>query len=161
MKNEEVDCEWTAHLDTETGCAFYHNNTTGLTQWENPAGISHQQVETKENQVEMSNQRKVTPINIVGGVNIDYLHHAALYKINRPYSDPNAQSRCVLCRKSECNQVFFPCEHRVCCSSCISKENIYEFGSEMNMNANGHCNCPLCGGIIKKILPFEHGNYTI
>jgi hypothetical protein len=46
-----------------------------------------------------------------GGRNQDYLALARLYKIQRPYSDPNYKALCLLCSKEFCDDAFFPCEH--------------------------------------------------
>ena len=92
----------------------------------------------------------------VGGTSQDYLNMARLYKLNRPYSDPNYFGLCVLCHTNFADMVFFPCEHRCVCSECILKENICS-DSQLNYVTDGYCNCSLCATIIKLILPSEGG----
>ena len=88
--------------------------------------------------------------------NRSYLQMARLYKVYRPYSDPAYKPKCVLCRKVEPIDVFFPCEHRCVCRPCIKKEQICD-DVAFQSNINGYCNCSLCAEIIKIILPFENG----
>jgi len=97
---------------------------------------------------------RTTPL--IGGTNQDYLHMARQYKAERLYSDPRATQLCVLCTKRPATQVLFPCEHRCLCQECMVKEEICA-DSKMATKAHGHCNCPLCAAVIKKVLPFEHG----
>ncbi len=96
------------------------------------------------------------PINLIGGTNQDYLALARLYRIQRPYSDPNYQALCLLCHREYCEDVFFPCEHHCVCRKCIKREKICE-ESGLKKDPKGYCNCSLCAGIIKKILPLEGG----
>lgn len=92
----------------------------------------------------------------VGGTTQDYVHMARMYKLTRPYSDPNYYGLCLLCHTNFADMVFFPCEHRCVCSACIEKENICN-DSEFLKTPDGYCNCSLCAGIIKLILPSEGG----
>lgn len=93
---------------------------------------------------------------LIGGSNQDYLNMARTYKTERLYSDRNITQTCVLCNKRPASHVLFPCEHRCLCNDCILKEDICP-DSKMSTKTHGHCNCPLCAAVIKKILPFEHG----
>ena len=93
---------------------------------------------------------------LIGGTNLDYLNMARSYKSERLYSDPNHTQSCVLCKKRKANYVLFPCEHRCLCNVCIDKEEICS-DTKMSTKAHGHCNCPLCAAVIKKIFVFEHG----
>jgi len=86
----------------------------------------------------------------------DYVHLARQYKVQRPYSDPTTAQQCVLCRRLDATHVLFPCEHRCLCGGCIVSESICA-DSQMEEGADGHCNCPLCATIIKKIMPAEGG----
>lgn len=92
-------------------------------------------------------------------VNRNYTQMARLYKIYRPYSLTETTFKglkCVLCHEKEPVDVFFPCEHRCVCRSCIQKEQICDDVTFEN-NVNGYCNCSLCAEVIKKIIPFENG----
>ena len=93
---------------------------------------------------------------LVGGSNQDYVHMARMYKLTRPYSDPNYFGLCVLCHTNFADMVFFPCEHRCLCMECIQKEHICS-DIQMDSVSDGYCNCSLCAGIIKLILPSEGG----
>ena len=93
---------------------------------------------------------------LIGGTNQDYLNMARSYKSERLYSDPNHTQTCVLCKKRKANYVLFPCEHRCLCNVCIDKEEICA-DTKMSTKTHGHCNCPLCAAVIKKILVFEGG----
>lgn len=93
---------------------------------------------------------------LVGGSNQDYVHMARMYKLTRPYSDPAYAGLCVLCHTNFADMVYFPCEHRCVCYECIRKENICR-DVEMESVRDGYCNCSLCAGIIKLILPSENG----
>jgi hypothetical protein len=89
------------------------------------------------------------------GFKQDYLNLARIYKLERPYSDPNSLLACILCHEEHANVVFFPCQHRCICKACLVKENICTEGQFTK--AGGYCNCSLCAAVIKHILPFEHG----
>lgn len=91
-----------------------------------------------------------------GGTTQDYVHMARMYKLTRPYSDPNYYGLCLLCHTNFADMVYFPCEHRCVCSTCIEKENICS-DSQFASTPDGYCNCSLCAGIIKLILPSEGG----
>lgn len=89
----------------------------------------------------------------------NYVQMARLYKIYRPYSLTEStfkSLKCVLCHDQEPIDVFFPCEHRCVCRSCIQKEQICD-DVTFETNVNGYCNCSLCAEVIKKIIPFENG----
>ena len=86
----------------------------------------------------------------------DYLGMARVYAKERPYSDIKYSKMCVLCQKETSDHVFFPCEHHCVCLGCILDEEIRADDGESDKDCC--CNCPLCGAIIKKILPFDHGN---
>lgn len=90
------------------------------------------------------------------GTSQDYVHMARMYKLTRPYSDPDYTALCVLCHTNFADMVFFPCEHRCVCSECIHNESICA-DKEMETTPHGYCNCSLCAGIIKLILPSEGG----
>ena len=92
-------------------------------------------------------------------INRNYVQMARLYKIYRPYSltETNSKSlKCVLCHDREPVDVFFPCEHRCVCRPCIGKEQICD-DTTFETNLDGYCNCSLCAEVIKKILPYENG----
>ena len=87
----------------------------------------------------------------------DYLNMARQYKTQRLYSDIKIAAQiCVLCNKRNATHVLFPCEHRCLCNVCIDKEEICA-DNKMVEKTHGYCNCPLCAGVIKKILPFDEG----
>lgn len=101
------------------------------------------------------------------GLNQDYEKLAKSYLIERIYAQVGCDLRCVICGKKLCTQVFFPCSHRCVCDDCISRETIcdemtYVVKHSESVNSddvfNGHCNCPLCGSIIKLIVAQDHGN---
>ena len=92
----------------------------------------------------------------VGGRNQDYLGLAYIYKIQRPYSDHNYKAVCVLCHQRPAQDVFFPCEHRCVCRSCIKSERFVE-DRLMAKTEGGYNMCPLCACTIKLVLPHEHG----
>ena len=92
----------------------------------------------------------------VGGDSQDYLHLAEVYKLQRVYADPDKDMNCALCKKRLCTDVFFPCQHRCVCSECIVSQQVVEH-HHLALLPNAHCNCPLCGVIIKKIIQFEGG----
>lgn len=110
---------------------------------------------TEDNRRELPNGRSKDS-KIVGGTNQDYLHMARMYKTHRLYSDWKRTEKCVLCYKNNSTHVLFPCEHRCLCVECIEKEEICADSKLSKLN-HGHCNCPLCATIIKKILPFDNG----
>jgi WW domain len=124
----------------------------------NPYGVyTVPTFEIPEQRGDFENGRLVdTPI--IGGCNQDYINMARTYKVQRPYSDSRITMKCVLCQVNDSNQVLFPCEHRCLCDDCVRKEEIC---TEKEMNSlkegHGHCNCPLCATIIKRILPYENG----
>ena len=91
---------------------------------------------------------------LVGGQNQDYVGLAHVYKLQRPYSDHRSNPACVLCHKASAVHVFFPCEHRCVCATCMVSENFCE---EQHMTSSGYCICPLCADSIKRILPHEGG----
>ena len=93
---------------------------------------------------------------LIGGTNQDYLNMARSYKSERMYSDLHHTLSCVLCKKRKATYVLFPCEHRCLCNVCIDKEEICA-DTKMSSKTHGHCNCPLCAAVIKKILVFERG----
>lgn len=94
--------------------------------------------------------------HLVGGRKQDYIGLAVLYRSQRKYADPYADLLCVLCNREYCTEVFFPCEHRCVCSTCIETEKIMDDISCYDSD-DYSCNCALCGAIIKKILPAEGG----
>jgi hypothetical protein len=98
--------------------------------------------------------RRNTEEVLVGGRNQDYLGLAYQYKLQRPYADHNAHPPCVLCHKAPSVHVFFPCEHRCVCPTCMRAERFCE---EQHLTSGGYCMCPLCATSIKRILPHEGG----
>jgi hypothetical protein len=87
----------------------------------------------------------------------DYLNMAKLYKLYRPYSDPdNDEVSCILCESCIVTDVFFPCHHRCVCKNCIESEQII-VESKLPTNPKGFSNCSLCASVIQLILPFEYG----
>jgi len=93
-------------------------------------------------------------------LNQDYLALAREYVRLKPYTDHNRKTSCVLCTKAEANVVFFPCEHRCVCKSCVKNEKICEDRIASTVS-HGHSNCPVCAQIIKLILPYENGKVII
>jgi len=91
-----------------------------------------------------------------GGKNQDYIGLAKIYKLQRPYSDPNYKAICLLCRSNIVEDAFFPCEHHCVCRACITKENICE-EKQLRKNPKGYINCSLCASVIKLILPLDGG----
>jgi len=100
----------------------------------------------------------------------DYPAIAKIYKVIRKYGHPTAVCECILCHNGTCHNVFFPCQHRCVCNACMTNECIVDDTTFLKNNhllathspddldsGSGHCNCPLCGEIIKKILPHEFG----
>ncbi len=105
---------------------------------------------------------------LIGGKNQDYLKLAELYRLQRPYLEPSGTVICAICQQEPAIDVFFPCEHRCVCRTCLQKENICEEHVLMTKIAEsgadegsgidfGHCNCPICGQIIKKMFSNERG----
>lgn len=92
----------------------------------------------------------------VGGKSQDYLHLAQTYKNQRLYCDKRVDLVCVLCRQRLCLDVLFPCQHRCVCPECIVMHQICEH-QHLILIPNGFFNCPLCGTIIKKIIPSAGG----
>ena len=87
----------------------------------------------------------------------DYIGLSKLYVIQRPYSDHTSDVKCVLCRVNmNPRQVFYPCQHRCVCDDCITSQQVCAM-ADMAQFPSGFCNCPLCGQIIKRILPAEEG----
>lgn len=87
----------------------------------------------------------------------DYFGMARVYAKERPYSDIKYSKICVLCQRETADHVFFPCEHHCVCIGCIVNEEICADNSG-SFGKDCCCNCPLCGAVIKKILPFDNGN---
>ena len=93
-------------------------------------------------------------------LNQDYLALAREYTRLKPYTDHNSRVTCVICSKFDANIVFFPCEHRCVCKTCIKNEKICE-DRMLSSVSHGHSNCPVCAQIIKLILPHDHGKVLI
>jgi hypothetical protein len=93
---------------------------------------------------------------LIGGNSQNYIHLAETYKNQRLYADPKADLQCVLCRRRLCSDVFFPCQHRCVCPECIVTQQVCEH-QHINLLPHGFCNCPLCGTVIKKIIPSSGG----
>lgn len=101
--------------------------------------------------------RKEAGAEQIGGTSQDYIGLAKIYAIQRPYCEPSAIVKCVLCRvNSDCGHVFYPCQHRCVCDGCIDSQQVCAMEDVVKF-PNGHCNCPLCGQIIKKVLPVDGG----
>lgn len=98
-----------------------------------------------------------TKAEMIGGQTVNYLNLAKDYKIQRQYTDPYKKILCALCKINPCTDIFFPCEHRCVCSSCIESESFCPDFKMNEMNGAGFCNCPICADIIKLILPHEGG----
>ena len=99
-----------------------------------------------------------TNSTITGGTNQDYLYLTKLYRMQRPYSDIKISQICILCNRNVVTDAFFPCNHRCVCKSCINKEEIKEHSSRNIFEyPHAHFNCPLCAGIIKKIITCDNG----
>ena len=105
-----------------------------------------------ENESEQSSANK----KWIGGSSQDYVHLAEMYRLQREYADPKANLNCVLYKKRPCSDVFFPCQHRCLCPECIVTSQVVEH-HHMALVPHGHCNCPLCGSVIKKIIPSAGG----
>lgn len=124
---------------------------------EDVSGNGYASRKLTERDSRLANLRKRTERQMtIGGKNLDYLGLAAQYKQTRPYSDPNYYAVCVLCNVEEAEDVFFPCEHRCICRSCIAREEIVP-ESQMKDHPDGHSYCSLCATVIKLILPAECG----
>jgi hypothetical protein len=205
---------WIATYDNNYNCMYYHNMTTGESQWHHPrepppshvemgshtesavalgdgtqAEATHQEhgglpshltgdddasLSLSEDEPEGLNNLKIkgqigesleenTSMSAkqargpsVGGKSQDYLHLAQTYKNQRVYCDSRADLTCVLCRQRLCLDVFFPCQHRCVCPECIVTHQICEH-QHLILIPNGFFNCPLCGTIIKKIIPSAGG----
>mmetsp|Transcript_17787 Transcript_17787/g.18532 ORF Transcript_17787/g.18532 Transcript_17787/m.18532 type:complete len:299 (+) Transcript_17787:72-968(+) len=89
-----------------------------------------------------------------GVIKQDYIGLAKIYQVQKPYRDYNSNALCILCRKNSLESVLYPCQHRCVCNQCIRIEIICS-AEDLVRFPQGHCNCPLCGTIIKKILPAE------
>ena len=89
-------------------------------------------------------------------LNQDYLALAREYIRLKPYTGHSHKTVCVFCAKAEANIVFFPCEHRCVCKSCVKIEKICE-DRMLSSISHGHNNCPVCAQIIKLMLPHENG----
>ena len=77
-------------------------------------------------------------------MNKDYLSLAREYVSSTPYRDLSSTPTCILCKSNPVSVVFFPCQHKCVCPSCMEKNNIG------NPNAQGSWNfCPCCCGEIK------------
>jgi hypothetical protein len=87
----------------------------------------------------------------------DYEHLANLYRFQRKYMEPIGPLRCVLCQERLCSDVLFPCQHRCVCPECIVLHQVCEH-QHMGLVKDGHFNCPLCGEIIKRIIPSSGGS---
>ena len=98
-------------------------------------------------------RKNVIPI---GGNTINYLNAAKSYKEQRQYASQDKEIKCSLCKTQFCEVVFFPCEHRCVCNSCLQSSHFCE-DRHMNDTVGGYCICPICAGIIKRILPYENG----
>lgn len=91
-------------------------------------------------------------------LNQDYLHLAKMYTLHRKYEDVDCKELCVLCRKLQVSDAFFPCNHRCVCKACIVSNDITEHTfAIMNMNPKLHFTCPLCCSFIKRIIPMNNG----
>lgn len=172
---------WSRYFDETHQSYYYYNHATGQSQWEYPlleedpmvlyddnpepiAPFCPPQEEQDEfvdysvpdevNEKVFQQARKPSPGQ--GGTNKDYIALARAYKFQRPFSDPNFRAICLLCHRNECEDVFFPCQHRCVCRSCIIQEEICDEATTLT-NPNGYCICSLCADVIKKILPFDHG----
>jgi hypothetical protein len=145
----------------------YGNNTqiSSSTQLQQQQQQQHERFESRvrvrnkpeDRDDEHGNSRNKSQ-TLIGGKNQDYLALARLYRIQRPYSDPNYQALCLLCQREYCEDVFFPCEHHCVCRKCMKKEKICEESYfRHHPEQGGCCNCSLCASIIKKIFPLENG----
>eukprot|EP00602_Paraphysomonas_sp_CaronLab_P002383 CAMPEP_0185034540 /NCGR_PEP_ID=MMETSP1103-20130426/24520_1 /TAXON_ID=36769 /ORGANISM="Paraphysomonas bandaiensis, Strain Caron Lab Isolate" /LENGTH=257 /DNA_ID=CAMNT_0027571239 /DNA_START=173 /DNA_END=943 /DNA_ORIENTATION=+ len=106
----------------------------------------------RESPQESTNEGK----SLIGGKQQDYIGLSKIYQIQRPYSDPKSNVKCVLCHRHAPDDVLYPCQHRCVCRRCIISEVIVSL-EDANKHPKGHVNCPLCGTVIKKIIPAEPG----
>ena len=97
----------------------------------------------------------------IGGKSQDYMALARTYSMQVRFAASQLKSGerplCVLCNKNNCSMVLFPCEHSCICAKCIEKEHFCALDSPL-MTQGGCCSCPLCAGVIRKMLPYEGGN---
>lgn len=174
--------EWTEHYDETVSAYYYYNNNTGLSQWEKPITLRNDEIQSDNIQhslvkkkssikdIRHSKSSKVLPVDdkiipIPDSNNEessqqpqqDYLSLAKIYQIQQPYRDYHSDIKCLLCRKNSPTSVLYPCQHRCVCNPCLESEAICSL-DQMTLVSNGFCNCPLCGTILKKILPADNGN---
>jgi hypothetical protein len=167
--------EWTEHYDETMSAYYYHNTTTGISQWEKPINgetikIDPQPVKNKPIKKRSQSKSLKVVVPVDDKVNPsskndeepnqpqqDYLGLAKIYKIQQPFRDYNSQIKCVLCHKHTPTSVLYPCQHRCICNTCLESEAICSL-EQMTLVPSGFCNCPLCGTILKKILPADNGN---
>lgn len=76
------------------------------------------------------------------------------FTVLRPYSkQPDGSyppdTKCVFCEVNQPVAVFFPCQHRCVCDSCILHHNI---STDLSKRSSW-CACPVCMGEIRLILP--------
>jgi hypothetical protein len=174
---------WTLYFDeSQNNIPYYCHEESGISQWEIPSVSSLCAVSEKEDGIDDNDDsggtlcddefpysmpvfdipedrlwdRNRTEDEEEHEIVQDYVNMARQYKTLRLYSDPKIAQSCVLCSKQLSTHVLFPCEHHCLCNGCIIKEEICA-DSKMSSNTHGHCNCPLCATIIKKILPFAGG----
>ena len=103
---------------------------------------------------------RVPKTPIVGGMNKDYIGMAKTYKQQYANRKTNNNAICTICQRDRVDDVFFPCEHRCVCRSCIKSQQICEEGM-LTSCPNGYCMCPICSESIKLILEYENGNETV
>lgn len=169
-----TDEQWTEHYDESVCAYYYYNNITGVSQWEKPEDF-RENIEIKKKPLIKKNKRnssRILPVDDsekmlnCGVINPedesdqpkqDYLGLAKIYKIQKPYRNYNSDIKCILCHKNKPTMVLYPCQHRCICDQCLQSEVICSV-EDMTNNLNGFCNCPLCGTVIKKILPADNGN---
>jgi hypothetical protein len=171
--------DWTEHYDETASAYYYYNNSTGISQWEKPTNFieetkieSHPPVKKPSNKNQTrSKSSKVLPVDdnlsSISKKNKkndeesppqqDYLGLAKIYQIQQPFRDYNSEIKCLLCHKNTPTSVLYPCQHRCICNPCLESEAICSL-EQMTLVPNGFCNCPLCGTILKKILPADNGN---
>jgi hypothetical protein len=176
--------QWTKHYDESTSTYYYHNYQTGISQWEEPNSVNENQSIIKKKpfakKSTKSNSKIVPVIDSEQPTSSDhsaavppqttkkeedeesdqpkqnYLALAKIYEIQKPYREYDSKISCVLCHKNRPQRVLYPCQHRVICDQCLESEAICSF-DEMGETLNGFCNCPLCGTILKRILPADDG----
>lgn len=172
LEDLDIDDDNTTVQDDSSGVAKITNINHLVFQ----RALSH----SRSEKINISYEKPLKPSSVpvlLGGKNIDYLGLARQYKEQRMYrtyppvnSEGGGDSRikipsmapptCVLCRTNEADHVTFPCEHRAICQNCIKSEKIvdeYQFRKFQASSESYFCNCPLCGLIIKKILPYNGG----